>query len=177
MICLTPTVVWNHLKGGVDIMARILKTPSRNNMSRNPVVSICWRLSSRAIISLLDHRQLNLIMAQWFIGWAKQRRVRIFREHLHIVTMDTQSCATLSQDAGLTNDLPVCWQSNGIITMAVLLTMSAGVSKATNTITPMFPCNAVDRCPVLQRLVDSSKTALRPTCIRREHIVCSMRGN
>ena len=44
MIRLTPAVFWNQVKGGVDVVSRILKTLSRTNTSENPVVSIIARL-------------------------------------------------------------------------------------------------------------------------------------
>ena len=46
MIRLTPTVYWNHLKGGVDVISRYMKTMARCNISENPVVSIVARLVS-----------------------------------------------------------------------------------------------------------------------------------
>ncbi|CDF34053.1 unnamed protein product [Chondrus crispus] len=44
MIRLTPAVFWNHLKGGVDVISRYLKTLARSNISENPVTSIIARL-------------------------------------------------------------------------------------------------------------------------------------
>lgn len=44
MIRLTPTVYWNHLRGGVDVISRYMKALTRSNISENPVVSITARL-------------------------------------------------------------------------------------------------------------------------------------
>lgn len=46
MIRLTATVYWNHLKRGVDVLSRYIKTVARCDTSENPVVSIVARLLS-----------------------------------------------------------------------------------------------------------------------------------
>lgn len=42
---------WNHLKGGVDILSRIMKTLARKNISENPVLSIIARLLILKVIN------------------------------------------------------------------------------------------------------------------------------
>ena len=67
IIRLSPTVYWNHLKGGVDVMSRYMKTIARSNISENPVVSIVGRLLSmqvsNAVVAyrLYQARRRNLL--------------------------------------------------------------------------------------------------------------------
>ena len=67
MVRLTPAVYWNHVKGGVDIVSRILKTLARTNISENPVVSIIARLltmqvNNGAVIYRLNEAQIRGIL-------------------------------------------------------------------------------------------------------------------
>lgn len=138
MIRLTPTVYWNHLKGGVDVISCYMKTLARCNISESPVVSIIARILSMQVSNAAVVYRLYCARKTKVLPTVEEYE-NSSKKGYHFLRHNVSQCKTFGR---FTRALAREWVENEAVQVQGPAKIS---SKRTEHISPMFSRNAAER--------------------------------